>query len=153
MKLNKEDFIARISNASPIQLLVITYELVIVNIEDAKISNDDNAFEMHIKKAQDFLMQLMTSLDMAVPISNNLLSIYLYINKLLHECSFNKNIDLLDECLEMLSSLCESFITVSENNDEASVLKTSQQIYAGLTYSNGFLNEFVVEDASRGYKA
>lgn len=153
MKLNKEDFVVRISNASPVQLLVITYELVIVNIEDAKNSNDDNSFEMHIKKAQDFLMQLMTSLDMAIPISNNLLNIYLYINKLLHECYFSKDIEALDDCLEMLSSLCDSFVTICKENEENSILKSSQQIYAGLTYSNSALDEFVIEDSSRGYKA
>lgn len=111
------NYTERIKSASPIQLVLITYELIIANLIDAKNAEEEHVYEMHIKKSQNFLMQLMTSLNMTYSISNNLLNIYLYVNKMLSDAYFNKDEFLIDTSLELLNSLNESFEYVGRTEE------------------------------------
>ncbi|MDR2939170.1 MAG: flagellar protein FliS [Clostridiales bacterium] len=153
MNYLKENYVERIKNASPIQLILITFELTIVNLEDAKQSTDDSEkFESHIRKSQEFLMQLMSSLDMGYKISSHLLSIYLYVNKLLHEAYFSKDIKNIDDCIEMLKSLLSSF-EFAERAEVSDNYTLGSNIHAGYTYKNGAIEELFFEPPNSGFKA
>ena len=148
----KENYVERIKNATPVQLIVITFELVLVNIEDARENIHDNEkFELHIRKAQDFLMQLMTSLDMSYQISSELLNLYLYANKLLHNSYFSKDLIDLDEATEILDGLLESFFILAQEELGSGI---NDQLFSSYTYNkNGMIDEVFFDDVKTEYRA
>ena len=68
-------------------------------------------------------------------------------------CLANKNDEGLDKVIYMLKSLRKSFYEISKQDDSGPVLKNTQQVYAGLTYSSvGGSNEISTDPLSnRGY--
>ena len=77
-------YAARVVQASPTELVAITYELIIKEIEKAEYEyKDENKekFVYYLKRAQRFLAHMMESLDYQYDISFDLLRLYLYINE------------------------------------------------------------------------
>ena len=54
-----------------------------------------------------------------------------------------------------MGGLHESFEKIAQEDTSETVMKNSQQVYAGLTYGKGTLNEVFMNpnEASRGFKA
>lgn len=156
MKVNKSDYTVRIANATPTQLVVITYELILDHISEAKDNiSDEKEFDKLVAKAREFLLDLRASLNMTYEISATLMPLYDYIDKLLAKTIYKKDTAVLAECEDILNSLLGSWKKVEANEeDKTPIIENSQQLYAGLTYGrNGHLNEFVPEDTNRGFKA
>ncbi len=156
MKLTKADYVARISAATPLMLTIITYELVLTCINEAKeaINVDNSIFSENIKKAQQFNCLLMEALDFEKEISLNLMSLYIYVDKLLVKALFDKNTQPLDEATQIMSKLLEGWQQVNSTiTDTTPVMKQSKQIFAGLTFKNGELEEFVLDSEKGGFKA
>ena len=154
MKLSKEDYIAKISIATPLQLVIITYELVIDFVDTAKehFDTDESLYEENIKSAQNALIELMSALDMQYEFSETLFQIYTYCSKLLMKAMFSKNVEELDVVNNMLCTLLDSWRKIEKDEaDTSSLMENSQTLYAGLTYRNGKLEEFIDEDRSKGY--
>ncbi len=156
--LSKEDYTARIVNATPAQLVVINYELVIDYIEKAKESvNDDKEFRQLLTKAIEFLKELMTSLDVSYSISLDLMELYLYVNKLIVKSTISKKFENLDEALTILTKMKDAFQIAGDKipaETAAPAMQNAQQVYAGMTYGRGSgLNEMVDMDYNRGLKA
>ena len=81
-----ENRTAQIANASSGQLIVITYELILEALDEAQGQipvKDEKSFKRSIESAQKLLRELMVSLDMSYDISNDLMSLYSYINKII----------------------------------------------------------------------
>ena len=59
----------------------------------------------------------------------------------------------LDTCISMLAKLRVAFERLHELDDEGPVMKNTHQVYAGLTYGKGVLNESVdsMDAAKRGF--
>ena len=55
---------------------------------------------------------------------------------------------------EVMGKLKEAFMEVAKQDHSAPVMKNTQQVYAGLTYGKGSLNEVLLtgNDANRGYR-
>ncbi len=158
MALCKEDYVARIAQASGVQLTIITYELAIHYIEEAKAlashPGEKEAYGQAVNKARAAVESLMDTLDMAVTFSRELMPLYIYINKRLAEVYFNQNMALLDEAQTLLQTLLEGWQEVEKSQaDAAPLMDSAQQLYAGLTYKNGRLQEYIQEDDSRGFQA
>ena len=157
MKYSKMDYVRRVSNATPVQLVVINYELTLEFIRDAKqniLDNDKDKFYKNISKAQDAMHELMSGLDMSHAISLELLSIYLFVNKLLAQAGASRKTEHLDNADSILSKLLNSWLEIEKNElDKAPLLENSHQVYAGLTYGRQGLNEYIMEDTGRGFKA
>lgn len=151
-------YTARIAVASKSELVVIMYEVIIDDIEEACIafkSRDMSSYQKELKHAGRFLNHLMANLDYRYEISYNLMSLYIYVNKLLINASFQKNIDELINAKSILTTLLVGFEGVSKEDSSGPVMQNSQQIYAGFTYGKGTLNEVYIDarEQSRGYKA
>ncbi len=157
MSFSKENYVARIANASPIQLIIINFEIIIDYINESKkyIKTKDKNFDFNIKKARQFLLELRSSLNMEYEISYNLMSIYNFLDSQLAKYLFNENIEIANSCIEILNIILESFkeIENQEENKDA-LMQNTHQIFAGLTYNkNGDLEEFIDTDTNRGFKA
>jgi len=157
------NYTARISNADPLGLVIITYELILANITEAMDTKDSIHAKKSLTKSRQFLADLITSLDMSHEISKSLMSVYIYVNKLLIEgelkangSKFTEMQKSLSEASEILNDLLKSWkaLQEDENIDKGEkIMPNALKVYAGLTYKGGELAEFVDYDEKRGYKA
>ncbi len=157
MKVIKSDYVARIANATPLKLVIITYELAIAYIDEGVGTDAENEsdFEAAITKSREFINDLRNSLDMSYEISSSLMPLYLYVDKLLAKNLYKKDLETLAECRRILKSLLGSWIKVDEKlGNTAPIVENSQQLYAGLTYGrHGQLEEYIPDLSTRGFKA
>ena len=155
-KLTTEDYVAKIASATPLQLVIITYELVEKYIDDAMECIDDaKKFEFNLNKSRAFLDDLKNSLDMSFEVSKNLMSLYNYVSQQISYYSFNKKEEHIIEAKKVLNELLDGWKAIeNEEKDKTPLMENTQQLYAGLTYDkSGQLSEYVDTDAKRGFKA
>jgi flagellin-specific chaperone FliS len=152
MAIDIESYTARIASATPLQLLIINYEIALDYIVMAMECRDEQVFKHSTEKSVTCIEELMNSLDMKQEISKTLLPIYIYVNKILNTALYKNN--LLEDCVKILKILLDGWNELEKNDTSSnSVLKTSQKIYAGLTYKNGKLEEYIGESTGKTYNA
>lgn len=94
MKYIKEE----IASANSKKLLLINFELLFNFLK-----------EKEIEKARKSIKQLLYTLDFKYEISNDLMKIYFYADKLLVKYQINKNEELIDQAKRVLKPIKESF--------------------------------------------
>ncbi|SHO53895.1 flagellar export chaperone FliS [Anaerocolumna xylanovorans] len=151
-------FAARITQASKTELVVIMYEVLLSDIASAKeyFHKGEDEKAMHdIKHGQKFLNELMSSLNYQYEISLNLMSLYIFVNKRIMDAYYKKEAEALDEAKEVLEILMKGFSEIAAGDKSGPVMTNTGQIYAGLTYGRGTLNETYVDpnQANRGFMA
>lgn len=102
----------RITQANQSELVVITYEIILEHIKDAQeafANHDMILYSCALESAQEFLKELMVALDFKYEISRNLMSIYIFVNKVLIESKMKKNPELLSRIKKILENLLFSF--------------------------------------------
>lgn len=157
--MNKEaikTFSYRISQASKTELVVIMYDMAQEYLKDAiQALNDDDriGFCNNIRQVKRVIDELSSGLDMQYEIAHELFVLYMQANKILIRCLARMDNEGLDKVVNMLNKLRESFYKLSKDDDSGPVLKNTQQVYAGLTYSSaGGSNEIYNDPVNnRGY--
>lgn len=153
-----QSFTARITQASRSELIVILYEMTIAKIENAEkayLDNNLKAFDKDLKSAQRYVSELMASLDYKYKISYDLLNLYLYTNKHIITAIVKRDPLTLKNTKSILKKLLTGFEGVSKVDKSGPVMCNTQQVYAGLTYGKGSLNETYIDPSnkSRGFIA
>lgn len=154
---DKTNWSARIVNATPAQLVLIIYELIFEAIDEAIEQLDKkeyNAYEKTMERARGLLKELTHDLNLKTTLEYDFLSLYLFVNKLFIQSYFKRSTEQLYQAKKILNTLyiglCEAEKQIPK---EEKVVKNAQQIYAGMTYGKGDLNESIIEDSNRGFKA
>ena len=113
----------KIKTATPAELTLMLYDgsikfcnIAIMAIEE----NDNNKANTNIIKAQKIMLELRSSLDQKYEISKNLDLLYEYIYSELIEANMKKDKNVLDEVLESLRELRDTW-------KEAMIIETNQQ--------------------------
>lgn len=150
-------FTARISQASRTELVVIMYEIILTDINSARTCYDKGdtvMYEHELKHGQRFLNELMATLDYRYELSYQLMSLYIFINKSLISAMLQNKTDTLAGAETVLITLLEGFKNISRKDLSGPVMQNTQQLYAGLTYGKGVLNETYLNpnEQSRGFK-
>ena len=155
----KQDFEKRINDATPMQLTVINYELLLFFMDEARAAAAKTAeCAAALERARAALIELHATLDMDVEFSQDLGNLYLFINKcLIHagtkRTDEEKNAELA-QARGIVTELLEAWQTLEA--DEClyeKLLGNSPKIFAGLTYGkDGKLEEYQDFDPDRGYK-
>ena len=153
-----QEFSMRVTQASRSELIVIMYEIILREIEYAKeafSAGDLVAYEKELTQAGRFVNELMGALDYSIGISYQLMSLYIFANKEMTAAKIQKQPELLEGVTEIFEKLLVGYQKVSEDDVSGPVMKNTQQVYAGLTYGKGTLNEMYVNgnEARRGYMA
>jgi len=146
----------RITQANRTELVVITYEIIIEHIKNARESyGNREKFVSDIDQAQIFLKELMVGLDFQQEISKELMSLYIFINKQFIEVKRKNTCELLPRIQGMLEGLLSSFREISKQDNSAPVMQNTQKVYAGLTYGRSDVNEMSLtdDDKNRGFRA
>lgn len=145
-------FTARVTQASRSELIVILYEMILTEIKEAREaydSEDLTSFDKELRKAQKYVNELIQSLDYKYPISYDLLSLYLYTNKRIITAIIKRNPVPLDSAQSVLQKLLTGFEGVSRDDKSGPMMRNTQQLYAGLTYGKGKLNETYIDPSNR----
>lgn len=151
-------YTARVTQANRSELVVIMYEVVIADIMDAITASKNGdlvLFDKKLKRAQKFVNELIATLNFSYIISLDLMQLYLYVNKRIIMAIMKQNVDSLNSAVKVMEHLLVGFEGVSKQDKSGPIMQNTQQIYAGLTYGNGTLNEsfLSIKDHARGYKA
>lgn len=150
-----KEFQTRIVGANRSELLIINYEMLIAELEASReslLQEQDALFEKSMINAHKILRELTSVLDFSYDIANELMSIYIYVNKKLIDTSIHKNEASLDEALQLLNVLLEGW-RQNHLDGEEPVINNGQKVFAGLTYGKYNLNEMVDSQPNRGFKA
>lgn len=151
----KNGFSYRIMQASPTEITIILYEMAEVYIKDALDANEggsETEFRNSIRYARAVLNELNHSLNLEYEISLNFMQIYLFINRALLKASITGTVADLDRCVKMLDKLRDAFERIKTQDRRGPVMKNTQQVYAGLTYGKGTLNESFGLESNRGFR-
>jgi flagellar protein FliS len=145
-------FATRVTQASKSELIVILYEMILTEIREATEAYDVNdlaVFDKELKKAQKYVNELITALDFNYKISYDLLSLYLYVNKRIITAVIQRNPLSLNSARSVLNKLLAGFEGVSKADKSGPLMRNTQQLYAGLTYGRGKLNETYIDPSNR----
>lgn len=151
-------FTARITQATKTELVVIMYEIILTDIVSAESYYSEGNIDMYVrelKHGQRFLNELMATLDYRFEVSYQLISLYIYVNKALITAMTQKIPEKLEEVKTVMTILLEGFKELCKQDSTGPVMQNTQQLYAGLTYGKGVLNEVYLNanEQSRGFKA
>ncbi len=155
MKNSSNDYAIRIAQATSNELNIITFELCILNINEAlEFINDNNKmFSFKLNNALLLLKEIIISLNFEYEIAKELSNIYLYVNKLLIESQFNHKEENLKDSVILLTTIKEGFEQI-DDKDSKNVIQNASKVFAGLTYGrNGSLSEYVDNSAGTEFKA
>lgn len=152
----KKVFAARISQANRSELVVIMYDIIFASMEEAEeyLGEDDaESFGRELSRAQKTLRELIATLDMQYDISKQLMPLYLYANRRMIDAMRTKRAEPLADVRLVLKPLGKAFSEVAAQDSSPALMEHTQQLYAGLTYGRGRLNETLLSGSSRGYQA
>lgn len=151
-------FSLRVTQANQSELTVITYEIVLKYIADAIDAidnNDKDNYRLYNTKSREFLRELMAALTYTDEVSFNLIRIYGFVHKLLVKAEHSMDKANLETASRLLNTLLEAFRKVAGSDNSPAVMMNTQQVYAGLTYGKGYLNETTLDNniTGRGFQA
>lgn len=142
-------FSKRITQGSKSDLVVITYDIILHYVEAARKANENGEkeeFVFHVKKAKQFLNNLSSSLDFTYRISLDLMSIYMFVDRCFIQSIVKREDCKLESTVSILQKLRSSFEEISKEDTSGAVMKNGEEIYVGLTYGRGTLNEVAVRN-------
>jgi len=145
-------FATRVTQASKSELIVILYDMILTEIAEAKEAyrlEDMVTFDTELKKAQKYVNELIVVLDFGYEVAYDLVSLYLYVNKRIITAVIKRNPISLDSAESVLNKLLVGFEGVSKSDSSGPMMRNTQQLYAGLTYGKGKLNEVYIDPNNR----
>lgn len=147
--------VSRVANATEVQLLCITYELFLADIKDALLLGKEERKEK-INAAKEVLGVLVENLNFEVEISKDLFRLYVYIQNIL--INHYKKDEKLQEAYKLIEMIYKGYKELEEKEQEnglhkKTMVENAQNIYAGITYGKGYLNEMTMDEPDRGFKA
>lgn len=142
--------VASIAQASRGELLCLTYELLLEQIKLA-IESEADEQKRYIDKGIRIIRMLVGDLNFEIELSSELFRIYVYVQGLLIQ---GKSIEKLQEAYGLIEKIYEAFKKITqEERDKKVSIQNAEMIYAGLTYGKNEVQEMVLKDHNRGFKA
>ena len=140
--------VLNVANASPVELLCLTYELFLDTLKEVQISQGE-AQRAKLEKVREILISLTENLDTEVPLAQDLFKLYIYIQGLLVT---PKPVH-LEEAYTLMETIYKGYQAIRDKGVEAqkSMMSNTQNVYAGMTYGKGYLEEVAMDQESRGY--
>ncbi|MGA5690508.1 flagellar export chaperone FliS [Cytobacillus pseudoceanisediminis] len=108
-----------VNTASPGELTLMLYNGCLKFIHQAKKAIMDNNIEAkntNIQKAQNIIQELMVTLNMDIEVSQNMMSLYDYMNRRLMEANIKNDTGILDEVEGLVSEFRDTWKEVIQVN-------------------------------------
>ena len=153
-----QEFATRVSQANRSELVVVIYEAALESIAEGRAALEKNEIaeaRKEIDRAKGMVDELLHSLDLQYQIAHYLRQLYIYAYRELCQGIALRDVSRLDHASDVLEGLLPSFREVARQDESKPVMENTQQIYAGLTYGRGQLNETIAVgvDMNRGFEA
>lgn len=152
----KQEFTLRITQANKTQLVTILYEMALLYIEEAKEAldvGDKSACKAAVRKIRGCMDELTASLHLEYELAQNLLQLYLFIDKELTQTTLHFQKENLDHVEFIVSRLKAAYKQIEEQDASGPVMGNAQTVYAGLTYGRNNLTENITNQAAnRGFR-
>ena len=148
----KKEFTLKISQANRTKIVVLTYELALQYIDDARNASDREGFARGIMHAKSCIEQLRGVLDYSQEIALYLYRIYNYISLLMDKAMIRHNSAFLDEADRLLTKLHDAFDNIAHKDESGPVMSNIETVYSGLTYGRGGAEDNV-SSGKRGFTA
>lgn len=151
-----QEFMTRVTQANRSELVVIMYDMIASDIYSARQEIDAGEIMKYKKECrhmQRILNELMATLDYHYVISYDLLSLYSYCNKQVVKALMQNDVDALEIVAQTIEKLRTAYAEIGKMDPSGPQMQNTQQIYAGLTYGKGSLNEAYIgpNDSKRGF--
>ena len=148
----------RLTSSNPTEIIVLVYEMAEIYMDDAIMAIKEDNYDDYAKslnKASKCVNDLINALDMQYEISEQLLNIYLFINKEISMAIIKRDSKVVARLQAMLTKLKKSFEELAKQDNSGAVMGNAEEVYAGLTYGNssgkGTLTESTITQSNRGY--
>jgi len=111
----------QVEGASPLELVLLTYDVLIKSLRLAKLAGEEKnmaAEATHLSRAMEALIELSTSLNLEEggAIAANLAALYSYMSRRLLEGSTGDTASAINEVLTLAGSLREGWQQLSDSN-------------------------------------
>lgn len=101
-----------VTTSSPGELTLMLYNGILKFVHQAKLAMVENNIELrntNLQKAQNIITELMVTLNMDVPVSKNMMSLYDYMNRRLIEANLKNDTAILDEVTELTTEFRDTW--------------------------------------------
>ena len=101
-----------VNTMTPGEMLILLYDELVKRLKKAEIlakHADYDNFEVEVKRAQEIVSYLNTSLDSKFTISKNLMQLYEYFNYQMIRLIAGRNIALITELIPMVEDLRDTY--------------------------------------------
>lgn len=151
----KQEFTLRITQANKTQLITILYEMVLLYIDEAEEAleaENKTEFRSAIRKIRGCMNELTDSLHVEYELAQNLLQLYLYVNRELVQASSHFAKENLEHVRMVIGELQKAYQKIEDQDRSGPVMGNTQTVYAGLTYGRNTLTENITDpSANRGF--
>lgn len=151
----KQEYTLRITQANKTQLVTILYEMALQYVDEAKealAAGDRSEMKNAVRRIQGCMCELMDSLHMEYEIAQNLLQLYLYINREVAKAALHNSEESLEHVRPVLEKLAAAYRQIETQDMTGPVMGNAQTVYAGLTYGRDDLMENAADPAAnRGF--
>lgn len=151
----KKEYQRRITQANKTGLVVILYEMILKYIEDGLKAYDElnrREFVFNLDMARQCIWEMRGNLNFEFHLSNNLFAIYNFADRELAKDIFGCKNDNLEEIHMMFKKLHDAYEKISKDDKSEPLMGNAQEVYAGLTYGKGLLNETLdYKNQNRGF--
>ena len=111
-----------VMTASPMDLVVMLYDALIKQIKLSDIFLENREYEkvnQHLSRADDIVSELLCSLDLSYPISEELMKLYDFMLQELIQINLQKDRSRIPPLLEIVESLREAWVSVRNGSARA----------------------------------
>lgn len=153
-----QEFTRRTTQENHSGLILVLCDVVCTYTVDALAAyakGDGDGYMQNVEAARRAHNELMDCFDATNYHGRKVLSVLRYIyGQYVISVIKHEPID-LERCMDMMKSLRVSFEHLHSLDTEGPVMKNTHQVYAGLTYGKGTLNESTIcaDYGNRGYQA
>ena len=151
------NYTRRISEANETQMITILYEMTLDYLNDAKLSlyeEDFDRYDKELTRAQNCITELIRSLNMSYEIAGTFMQLYIFAKRHLISAAIRHDDAYIDDIISIFVKMRDCYKELEKLNQAAAIITGAQQVFAGLTYGKGHLNETLSDPYNnRGYKA
>lgn len=151
----KQEYTLRITQANKTQLITILYEMALQYVDEAKealAAEDRTAFKNAVRRIQGCMCELMDSLHLEYEVAQNLLQLYLYVNREVAKAALYYKEENLEHVRPVLENLAAAYRQIEGQDMSEPLMGNTQAVYAGLTYGRDDLTENAADpSANRGF--
>ena len=111
-----------VMTASPMDLVVMLYDALIKQIKLSDIFLENREYEkvnQHLSRAEDIVSELLCSLELSYPISEELMKLYDFMLQELIQINLQKDRSRIPPLLEIVESLREAWVSVRNGSARA----------------------------------